>query len=210
MTAPVMRAVEDEEGLGMHCLRKPWCAVLLSHGELSESHRADAEGLMAQFGRKVAFVTLDGGRYRLNTQPRILKKGEPSRSVGAPRLLLFHREALEKEGQFALHAAIDRSGDLSEGGGAAEMISGALAEPGALAHALREAPTLVDRGEQKQAVREERKAKRAEATREREAAEAARAKERERRAEMDREAAESLGIESTDEPEQAGVGAAGG
>ena len=32
------------------------------------------------------------------------------------------------------------------------MISGALAEPGALAHTLREAPTLVDRGEQKQAV----------------------------------------------------------
>ena len=29
VTAPVMRAVEDEEGLGMHCLRKPWCAVLL-------------------------------------------------------------------------------------------------------------------------------------------------------------------------------------
>ena len=44
------------------------------------------------------------------------------------------------------------AGDLSEGGGAAEMISGALAEPGALAHTLREAPTLVDRGEQKQAV----------------------------------------------------------
>eukprot|EP01045_Picozoa_sp_COSAG04_P006380 COSAG04_NODE_312_length_17133_cov_31.976928_6_plen_93_part_00 len=84
-------------------------ATLTSHGELSESHRADAEGLVAQFGRKVAFITLDGGRYRLNTQPRILKKGEPSRSVGAPRVLLFHR-ALEKEGQFALHAAIDRSG----------------------------------------------------------------------------------------------------
>eukprot|EP01045_Picozoa_sp_COSAG04_P006379 COSAG04_NODE_312_length_17133_cov_31.976928_5_plen_41_part_00 len=33
------------------------------------------------------------------------------------------------------------------------MISGALAEPAALAHTLREAPTLVDRGEQKQAVR---------------------------------------------------------
>ena len=44
------------------------------------------------------------------------------------------------------------AGDLSEGGGAAEIISGALAEPGALAHTLREAPTLVDRGEQKQAV----------------------------------------------------------
>eukprot|EP01045_Picozoa_sp_COSAG04_P006381 COSAG04_NODE_312_length_17133_cov_31.976928_7_plen_85_part_00 len=29
VTAPVMRAVEDEAGLGMHCLRKPWCAVLL-------------------------------------------------------------------------------------------------------------------------------------------------------------------------------------
>ena len=85
-------------------------ATLTSHGELPESHRADADALMAQFGRKVAFVTLDGGRYRLNTQPRILKKGEPSRSLGAPRALLFHREALEKEGQFALHASIDRSG----------------------------------------------------------------------------------------------------
>ena len=86
-------------------------ATLTSHGELSESHRADADTLVAQFGRKVSFVTLDGGRYRLNTQPRILKKGEPSRSVGAPRVLLFHRrEVLEKEGQFALHASIDRSG----------------------------------------------------------------------------------------------------
>ena len=68
-------------------------ATLTSHGELSESHRADADALMAQFGRKVSFVTLDGGRYRLNTQPRILKKGEPSRSLGAPRVVLFHREA---------------------------------------------------------------------------------------------------------------------
>ena len=86
-------------------------ATLTSHGELPESHRADADALTALYGRKVTFVTLDGGRYRLNTQPRILKKGEPSRSLGAPRVLLFHRrEVLEKEGQFALHAAIDRSG----------------------------------------------------------------------------------------------------
>jgi hypothetical protein len=115
--SPVMRRPTSQDDLQTHCLGRRWCAVVLTDGRLAEPHKSDAAALMRAH-RTVQFNAVDSSKYRLSTDPKVLRKGEPS--TDEPSMLMFYR--MKNEHGKAVTLARVHRGDLMESGGAGDAL----------------------------------------------------------------------------------------
>ena len=115
--SPVMRRPTSQEDLQSDCLGRRWCAVVLTDGRLSGAHKSDAQELMHAH-RAVQFNAVDSSKYRISTEPKVLRKGEPSNDE--PSMLMFYR--MKNEHGKAVTLARVHRGDLTAGGGAGDAL----------------------------------------------------------------------------------------
>ena len=91
--------------------------MVLTDGRLSEPHKSDAEDLMHAH-RAVQFNAIDSSKYRMSTEPKVLRKGEPSDDE--PSMLMFYR--MKNEHGKAVTLARVHRGDLMASGGAGDAL----------------------------------------------------------------------------------------
>ena len=91
--------------------------MVLTDGRLSEPHKSDAVELMHAH-RAVQFNAVDSSKYRLSTDPKVLRKGEPTDDE--PSMVMFHRMKNE-HGKSVTLARVYR-GDLMASGGAGDAL----------------------------------------------------------------------------------------
>jgi hypothetical protein len=115
--SPSMRRPTTQEDLQSHCLGRRWCAVVLTDGRLGEPHKSDAVDLMHAH-RAVQFNAVDSSKYRISTEPKVLRKGEPSDDE--PSMVMFYR--MKNEHGKAVTLARVHRGDLLASGGAGDAL----------------------------------------------------------------------------------------
>lgn len=107
---PVLRRPTSADDLKDHCLGRKWCAVVLTDGRLRDEFKSDTNALMRN-NRGVSFNAVDASKYRLSTEPKVLRKGEPSEDE--PSMVVFNRWKNEN-GKAVTLARVHR-GDLASG-----------------------------------------------------------------------------------------------